>query len=37
VFKGPAVRPLKRLKLFKVSEARLKAGLTIEAGPEFRL
>lgn len=37
VLKGPAVRPLKRLKLFKVSEARLKAGLTIEADPEFRL
>jgi nitrite reductase/ring-hydroxylating ferredoxin subunit len=37
VLKGPAIRPLERLKLFRVGEARLKAGLTIEVGPEFRL
>jgi len=37
VLKGPAPRPLKRLKLIKVSESRLRALLASEVDPGFRL
>ena len=37
VIKGPAARPLKRLKLVKTSETRLRAELGVEVGAGFRL
>lgn len=37
VLKGPAVRPLKRLKLIRVSDHSLKAVLGSEVNADFRL